>query len=217
VGDTRLEESSGHGGYAFGPFVVDPVKRRLWREGRLVPITSKTFDVLVVLLEHREHIISKDELLNRVWPNTSVNEKNLARQISSLRRALGQRPDQHDFVVAIPGHGYRFVASVQNLTDVPSELHTDREVHLHVLPEPAVDLEDPRAGDRLLPDQLIPEVNADDAAPRLSTIFSGPRIYLGILVASCGVLAVAIAVALLRPANPESQPRRNLQRITSTR
>ena len=96
VGDTKLEESSGHGGYAFGPFVVDPVKRRLWRDGRLVPITSKTFDVLVVLLEHRDHIVSKDELLNRVWPDTAVNENNLARQISSLRRALGQRPDQHD-------------------------------------------------------------------------------------------------------------------------
>ena len=67
------------------------------------PITSKTFDVLVVLLEHRDHIVSKDELLNRVWPDTSVNENNLARQISSLRRALGQRPDQHDFVVTVPG------------------------------------------------------------------------------------------------------------------
>ena len=98
-------------GVAFGPFVVDPVKRRLWREGRLVPITSKTFDVLVVLLEHRAHIVSKDELLNRVWPDTAVNENNLARQISSLRRALGQRPDQHDFVVTVPGHGYRFVAA----------------------------------------------------------------------------------------------------------
>ena len=122
MGDTKLEESSGHGGYAFGPFVVDPVKRRLWREGRLVPITSKTFDVLVVLLEHRDHIVSKDELLNRVWPDTAVNENNLARQISSLRRALGQRPDQHDFVVTIPGHGYRFVAGVQDLPDVPLEL-----------------------------------------------------------------------------------------------
>ena len=112
-------DSSGHGGYAFGPFVVDAVKRTLWRERRLVPITSKTFDVLVVLLEHRDHIVSKDELLNRVWPDTAVNENNLARQISSLRRALGQRPDQHDFVVTIPGHGYRFVASVQHLPEVP--------------------------------------------------------------------------------------------------
>ena len=57
---------------------------------RLVPITSKTFDVLVVLLEQRDDIVSKDEP-NRVWRDTAVNENNLARQISSLRRALGQR------------------------------------------------------------------------------------------------------------------------------
>src|SRR5919108_3957043 len=101
--------------YAFGLFVVDPVKRRLWREGRPVPITSKTFDLLVALLEHRDRVVSKDELLNWVWPTTAVNENNLARQISSLRRTLGQRPDQHDFVVTIPGHGYRFVATVKNL------------------------------------------------------------------------------------------------------
>ncbi len=99
--------------YSFGPFVVDPVTRRLWRDGQLVPITSKTFDVLVALLERRDHVVSKDDLLTRVWPDTIVNENNLARQISSLRRALGQRPDQHDFVVTVPGHGYRFVAAVQ--------------------------------------------------------------------------------------------------------
>ena len=153
--DTKREESPGHGGYAFGPFVVDLVKRTLCREGRPVPITSKTFDVLVVLLEHRDHIVSKDELLNRVWPDTAVNENNLARQISSLRRALGQRPDQHDFIVTIPGNGYRFVAPVQNvqaLPEAPRELHTGpstalgagrstllrgRKVGWHVPPEPA--------------------------------------------------------------------------------
>jgi DNA-binding winged helix-turn-helix (wHTH) protein len=125
VSDIKAEAaSSGQGAYAFGPFVVDPVTRRLWRDGRLVPITSKMFDVLVVLLEKRDHTVSKDELLNRVWPDTAVNENNLARQISSLRRALGQRPDEHDFVVTIPGHGYRFVAAVQDLPGVPSELQT---------------------------------------------------------------------------------------------
>ena len=94
-----------------------------------MPITSKTFDVLVVLLEQRDHIVSKDELLNRVWPDTVVNENNLARQISSLRRALGQRPDQHDFVVTIPGHGYRFVATVQDLRSVPPELPPRIDAH----------------------------------------------------------------------------------------
>lgn len=121
MGDIKVEDSSGQGAYAFGPFVVDPLKRRLWRDGRLVPITSKTFDVLVVLLERRDHTVSKDELLTRVWPDTAVNENNLARQISSLRRALGQRPDEHDFVVTVPGYGYRFVADVQDLPTVPAD------------------------------------------------------------------------------------------------
>jgi hypothetical protein len=58
-------------GYAFGPFVVDVVKRRLWRDGRLVSINSKTFDVLVVLVQQRDHIVSKEELRDRVWPNVS--------------------------------------------------------------------------------------------------------------------------------------------------
>ena len=143
VGGTRLEGSNGHSGYAFGPFVVDSIKRQLWRERRLVPITSKTFDVLVVLLQHRDHVVSKDELLNRVWPDTAVNENNLARQISSLRRTLGQRPDQHDFVVTIPGNGYRFVATVQDLPDVRPELSpvlgADHDIQWYVAPEPRLD------------------------------------------------------------------------------
>jgi len=122
VGDSRAEGPDGQRACAFGPFVVDRLKRRLWRDERLVSITSKTFDVLVVLLQQRDHIVSKDELLSRVWPDTAVNENNLARQVSSLRRALGQRPEEHDFIVTVPGHGYRFVAAVRELPDVPPEL-----------------------------------------------------------------------------------------------
>ena len=63
MGDTRWDESSGHASghevWAFGPFVVDLLKRQLWRDGQLVPITSKTFDVLAVLVEHRDHNVSK--------------------------------------------------------------------------------------------------------------------------------------------------------------
>ena len=129
VEDTRLPGPSGPRGYAFGPFVVDPIKWRLWREGRLVPITGKTFDLLLVLLENRDRIIRKDELMNRVWPDTAVDDNNLPRQMSFLRRALGQRPDQHDYVVTIPGHGYRFVANVQELAGVPPESHAGRDVH----------------------------------------------------------------------------------------
>ena len=174
-------------GYAFGPFVVDPVKRRLWREGLLVPISSKTFDVLVMLLEHRNHIVSKDELLNRVWPNTSVNENNLTRQISSVRRALGQRPDQHDYVVTIPGQGYRFVATVQELSAIP-----------------AMDVDDSRAGAHHT--TSLRTHRADRRTGRSHSHSSPP---------AAALLAAGMAVALLRrPAETDPGPRRTLQRIT---
>jgi Tol biopolymer transport system component/DNA-binding winged helix-turn-helix (wHTH) protein len=214
VVESKQEAASGQGGYAFGPFVVDPIKRRLWREGRLVPITSKTFDLLVVLLDHRAEVVSKDELLNRVWPNTAVNENNLARQISSLRRALGQRPDQHDYVVTIPGHGYRFVASVQDLPDVPMTLETSRSGPSDVLPEPAMGLEDPRTGDEFVPDPQIAGVNPHDANAALATSPIWRWTSLGTLGAAICLLTIALGVVLLRPADPNARPRRALQRIT---
>jgi Tol biopolymer transport system component/DNA-binding winged helix-turn-helix (wHTH) protein len=215
VEDTRPPGRSGHGAYAFGPFVVDPVKWRLWREGRLVPITAKTFDLLLVLLENRDRVVSKDELLNRVWPKTAVQENNLARQISSLRRVLGQRPDEDEYVVTIPGHGYRFVASVRDLADVPPELHAGRDVDSQAPPDPAMELQDSRAGDESMSDPAIPGVHAVDAQSGSSTTPKGwwtiPRL---LAVTSCGLLATAVAVALLRPADPAPRVRRALQRIT---
>ena len=108
--ETRSGLSSAR--YAFGPFVVDALTRTMWRDGQVVPITAKTLDVLLVLLESRNRTIQKDKLISLVWANTVVHENNLARQVSSLRRALGQRSDQHDYIVTIPGEGYRFVAAV---------------------------------------------------------------------------------------------------------
>ena len=216
VRDGPLPGPSGPGGYVFGPFVVDPVKWRVWRDGRLVPITAKTFDLLLVLLENRDRVVSKDELLNRVWPNTAVHENNLARQISSLRRALGQRPDQHDYVVTIPGHGYRFVASVQDLTDLPPELQVFRDS------PPAgsariLRAEHPGflAGDGSTPDHPMPGAHTDDAGPGSSTTPTGRWTFSRVLaIAGCGLVVTAVAVALLRPAAPSPQPRRALQRIT---
>jgi Tol biopolymer transport system component/DNA-binding winged helix-turn-helix (wHTH) protein len=211
---TGPAESPRHGGYAFGPFVLDPVKRRLWREGRPVPITSKTFDVLVVLVEHRDHIVSKDELLNRVWPETTVNENNLARQISSLRRALGQRPDQHDFVVTSPGHGYRFVATVHTPTET-SGLSADRDVRWHSLPPRGTTVADSRVGDEPLPDQPASGVSSDDheaeGPGRPDARWVGVR---ALLATSCGILLMAVAATLPRPPGPNTQPRRTLHRIT---
>jgi Tol biopolymer transport system component/DNA-binding winged helix-turn-helix (wHTH) protein len=221
LGDTRLEDASGHRGYAFGPFVVDPVKRTLWRDGRPVPITSKTFDVLVVLLEHRDHIVSKDDLLTRVWPNTAVNENNLARQISSLRRALGERPDLHDFVVTVPGHGYRFVAAVQDLQDVPPELHNapssaagEREVPWHGGSAHRVGAEESRVGGEPPSEDSSPVKLGEADAGASNTRKAHWRVAGPLVAASCAVLAIVITGMLLRPADPSPPARRMLQRIT---
>lgn len=102
--------------YEFGPFRADAQKRLLWRDGEVVPLTPKAFDILLALLERHGEVLSKEELMQAVWPETVVEENNLTRNISTLRKALGETPDEHRYVVTIPGSGYRFVAEVSATT-----------------------------------------------------------------------------------------------------
>src|SRR5216684_1244966 len=103
--------------YEFGPFRVDARERRLLRDGEVVPLRPKVFDILLVLVQNGGHILSKDEVMKLVWPNTAVEEGNLARNISTLRRALGERPRESQFIETIPWRGYRFVAKVRKVHD----------------------------------------------------------------------------------------------------
>src|SRR5438093_1666783 len=108
--------------YEFGAFRLDAVKRLLWREGEMVPLTAKSFETLLALIESRGEILDKDALLNRVWPDTVVEEKNLTISISALRKALGESPQEHRYIVTVPGRGYRFVAEVREVADGEAEL-----------------------------------------------------------------------------------------------
>ena len=99
--------------YEFGPFRIDALKRVLMREGEMVPLTSKSLDTLLVLVEHRGQVVSKDDLMKTLWPDTVVEENNLTQQISMLRKALGERANEHRYVVTVPGRGYSFVAEVR--------------------------------------------------------------------------------------------------------
>jgi DNA-binding winged helix-turn-helix (wHTH) protein/Tol biopolymer transport system component len=102
--------------YRFGPFVLDPASRLLLREEQPVPITTKVFETLVVLVENRGRVMTKDELLLRLWPDTTVEEANLAQNVSSLRRALEDNPKDHRYIATIPGRGYSFVAVVTEIS-----------------------------------------------------------------------------------------------------
>ena len=101
--------------YEFGPFRIDPFKRLLLRDGEVVPLTPKTFDTLLALVENNGRVIEKDELMKEVWADTIVEEGGLTRNISVLRKALGENPDEHQYIVTVPGRGYRFVAPVREL------------------------------------------------------------------------------------------------------
>jgi len=98
--------------YEFGPFQIDAARRLLFRNGQPVTLTPKAFDLLLVLVENRERLVEKSELMQRIWPDSFVEETNLSQNVSTLRKALGENAKQHQYVVTVPGRGYRFVANV---------------------------------------------------------------------------------------------------------
>ena len=100
-------------GYRFGPFEVDPRRRLLLKDGEPVSLTSKSFDVLNFLVARHGDLIGKEEIMAAVWPGVVVEETNLPYHISVVRRALGESPDQREYIVTIPGKGYRFIAEVE--------------------------------------------------------------------------------------------------------
>ena len=104
--------------YRFDRFVLDPVERILLCDETPVSLTRKAFDTLICLVRNQGRMVTKDELLRQIWPDTFVEEINLAVNISTIRKALGESPQECRFIATVPGHGYRFVAEVRNL---PSE------------------------------------------------------------------------------------------------
>ncbi len=105
--------------YEFGPFRLDPQKRRLLRDSELLRLTPKAFDLLLVLVEESGRTVEKDELLERVWPGTVVEENNLNQNITALRKSLGDSRQESQYIATIPGVGYRFVADVRKVDSEP--------------------------------------------------------------------------------------------------
>jgi DNA-binding winged helix-turn-helix (wHTH) protein/tetratricopeptide (TPR) repeat protein len=99
--------------YAFGPYRIDPAKRLLLRGEESVQLPSKVFEILLVLVQHSEEVVSKDDLLKTVWPDSFVEESNLSQNIFLLRKALGETAQDHRYIVTIPGRGYRFAENVR--------------------------------------------------------------------------------------------------------
>jgi TolB-like protein/DNA-binding winged helix-turn-helix (wHTH) protein/Tfp pilus assembly protein PilF len=99
--------------YEFGEFQLDTGKRLLRRlDGTPVPLTPRVFETLLYMVEHHEAVLDKERIMEAVWPDSIVEENNLAQAISKLRQVLGETPGSHSYIVTVPGRGYRFVAEV---------------------------------------------------------------------------------------------------------
>jgi DNA-binding winged helix-turn-helix (wHTH) protein/TolB-like protein/tetratricopeptide (TPR) repeat protein len=135
--------------FEFGSFVLDPAKHQLLRDGEAVPLTPKTFDLLRVLVENHDRMLSKEELIKTLWPDSYVDQSNLTQQISMIRRALGESAGESRFVTTVPARGYRFTAAVTRRSGCQSETG----------PAPAAAVEPPH-GKKIRPGHVWPWIAA---------------------------------------------------------
>lgn len=105
--------------YTFEEFRLDPGRQILSRGDESVSLPPKAFEILLLLVESEGRTVSKNELMEKVWPDTFVEENNLTVNMTQIRKALGEKRGENRFVVTVPGRGYRFAAAVQAEKDTP--------------------------------------------------------------------------------------------------
>jgi DNA-binding winged helix-turn-helix (wHTH) protein len=101
--------------YEFGPFRLDPAERLLTREGQPVALTPKAFDTLLYFVENQQRLLTKDELIAQIWPDSFVEESNLAQNVSAVRRALGEKASGGHYIETVPKRGYRFIGEAKKV------------------------------------------------------------------------------------------------------
>src|SRR3984893_5190122 len=147
----------------FGSFRLLPAQRLLLECGKPLRLGSRALELLIVLVERPGELVSKEELMARVWPNTFVEAANLTVHVAALCRTLGDGRDSNRFLINIPGRGYRFVAPIK-FTEVltPSPLQPDGVKAVHNLPA---------AVDRLIGrEEIVSELSAQLSRDRCLTI-----------------------------------------------
>lgn len=125
--------------FRFGDFMLVPAERRLLRDGHPLALTGKSFDLLVTLVRHAGHLLTKDELLRAVWPGVVVEEVNLSVNVSALRKVLGAAPGSGEWIETVARQGYRFSAAVE-----VGDVATVQLATLGEIPVPPVDVVAPR-------------------------------------------------------------------------
>jgi DNA-binding winged helix-turn-helix (wHTH) protein/tetratricopeptide (TPR) repeat protein len=142
--------------YEFGPFLLDPRERILSCDGTIVSLTPKAFETLLFLVRNQGRVLTKDELLKQIWPDTFVEEVNLAVNISTIRKALGENPQDCRFIATVPGRGYRFIGEVRT---VVNQAKNNEKALTQNHPEPVETATGPENH----------EIEAPDDSPKINT------------------------------------------------
>lgn len=194
--------------YQFGAFRLDPSERILARDGTRIALPPRAFDTLVVLVERSGHVLSKDELIQTLWPDSFVEENNLTQQISALRRALGSRRGttlkgaragastvdsaEEEYIETVPKLGYRFVAEVREVEERDSSSSWTREAPAAVAND-APKLTVPREDDD---EEKSPAEPAQTALPApAATRWRGKPLLLAAAAAAFALFAVVYRLA----------------------
>ena len=188
-----LQSAERAGTYAFGPFRLVERRRELIAHGVPVTLGQRALDILMVLVSRHGQLVTKNELMNEVWPGVIVEENNLQVHISALRKALGDEKGERRFLVTVPGRGYRFVHPVEReATSAPSGA-TGGE------PEPAM----PRIAwgrQHNVPQALTPLVGRDEEIAAVRARLAQQRLVT--LVGAGGVGKTRLALAIGTEALP---------------
>ena len=163
---------------SFGPFNLIASERLLAKEGTRVELGSRALDILIALVSRPNEVLSKKDLLSRVWPDVTVDEGTLRFHMAGLRKALGDGQNGARYIATLPGRGYCFVAPVSRSGDSPN-------VHS------AVAAGFPHAN---LPSRLLRMVGREDDVLRLSTQLTAARFVTIVGAGGVGKTTVAVAV-----------------------
>jgi eukaryotic-like serine/threonine-protein kinase len=128
-----IDRKTGRELYEFGPFRVDAEREMLLRADDPVPLPPKAFQVLLVLIRGNQEVVTKDDLMKEVWPDTFVEETNLSRNIFLLRKALGESPQDHRYILTVPGRGYRLAESVRLIPEQEVSIVAASQTRVEVL------------------------------------------------------------------------------------
>lgn len=173
---------SGNGLYKFGEFRLDAVEKLLWSDDRRIPLTPKVFEMLQVFLESDGKLISKEDLMNKIWVNNFVEESNLTFTIRRLRKILNDDAHQPKFIETVPRRGYRFIAEVSRAAEAVPQFPEAENTG-----EKSDSFAAPAADSVAVPESDVPPT-VKDSAPNRKYIAFGLTVFLLITFLASGAI-----------------------------